>query len=77
VGSTAVENGSINSTPLLIYFSASFAQDSLGIKKFKKSYLREDQYFHFNIPCCVIKSKPNQAPRTLQITSPFLPADGG
>lgn len=38
---------------LLIYFSASFAQDSLGIKKFKKSYLREDQYFHFNIPLYV------------------------
>jgi len=35
--------------PFLV-LSFGFAQDSLGIKHFKKSYLRDDQHFHFNIP---------------------------
>jgi len=35
------------------YFSYCFPQDRVGIKLFSKSYLREDQHFHFNIPIYV------------------------
>tara|TARA_B100000809_G_scaffold93027_1_gene91678 strand:- start:630 stop:1499 length:870 start_codon:yes stop_codon:yes gene_type:complete len=39
--------------------SLCFAQDSLVIKKFARSYLREDQHFHFNIPLYIPTFKGN------------------
>ena len=64
-----------------LYVSLSFAQDSLVIKKFAKSYLREGQHFHFNIPSFrgdfsygEISIKPND---DIKDDEGLPPGDGG